>query len=62
MLKVKTFKNGYALFSEKTFASGLFCVWLRNSAGEIVDMVRCDTASEARTYRAAFARVAKAAR
>ena len=58
---IKTFKNGWTLVQEKTFPSGLFAVLLRNSAGEIVDKVRCDDSRMAREYASAFGKIAKAA-
>lgn len=61
-LTIKTFKNGYTVANEKTLPSGLYCVWLRDSRGEIVDKVRCDSADMAREYKASFGRIAKASR
>ncbi len=61
-MQIETFKNGFSVTSEKTFPSGMHCVWLRDSRGEIVDKVRCDSAGMAREYKAAFVRIAKASK
>jgi len=57
--KSKLFKNGALAYMEKLFPSGLYLVYVRNSAGEIIDKTRVDDYRMAMDYYKAFCLVAK---
>lgn len=58
MEKHYSYKHG-DVFLERLFPSGMYLVYLRDSAGEMVDKVRCDSYRTALEYKRAFALIAK---
>lgn len=59
--KLTEYKSGALAVMEKLFPSGMYLVYCRNGAGELIDKTRCDDYRMALDYYAAFKRVAKAA-
>jgi len=56
MYMVREFQCGTVIFEKE---NGWFRVVLRDTAGNLLDKVRCDTYREALEYRRAFTAIAK---
>ena len=56
-MKIKEFKNGWSVVMDRGLA--LTSVILRNSAGNVVDKIRCDDPSDAKDYFKSFCKIAK---
>lgn len=59
-MKIKEFKNGACVISERNPINGMTTVIARDSSGNVLDKIRCDTASGAREYFRAFCKLARA--
>ena len=56
-MKLYSYKHGDVVVER--LSSGIYSVWIRNTSGEIVDKVRCDTYRMAMEYKRAFVAIAK---
>lgn len=57
-MKLYTYTHG-DVFVERLFPGGMYLIQLRNTAGELVDKIRCDDYRSAMKYKRAFAAIAK---
>jgi len=59
-MKIKTFKNCASVIQDDpSFPSGMTRVIAYDSAGNVIDKIRCDTRREANEYFRAFCAIAK---
>lgn len=58
-MKLYSYKHGDVLV-EWLFPSGMYLIQLRDTAGELIDKIRCEDYRTAMEYKRAFAKIAKA--